>query len=81
MKKRNRQWLLILLGSLIIIIGVVVYIVFPLHQEKVNREAVAGQASTYYYGEFARPGDSLTAIRARDIVEGDTVGTPPTLRR
>lgn len=69
MTKKTRHNILIALAALALIAAVVVYIIFPLHQEKINREAVAAEAATYYNEQFSNS-DSITEMRARQIVEG-----------
>lgn len=69
MKKKKHTWLIVL-GVVVLIIAVVVYIIFPLHQEKINREAVAGEAATYYNDQFVDDDSTGTVDSARQIAEG-----------
>ena len=69
MKRNNRHTLLIILAAVAIAAAVVVYIIFPLHQERINREAVAGEAATYYNDQFVES-DSSTIDSAREMAEG-----------
>lgn len=69
MKRSGKHKLLIVLAIVALLAAVVVYIIFPLHQEKLNREAIAGEAATYYNDQFVVD-DSSTIDSARQIAEG-----------
>lgn len=69
MKKSNKHTLLIVLGAVALLVAVVVYIIFPLHQERINRQAVAAEAASYYDDQFVED-DSSTIDSARQMAEG-----------
>ncbi|MDE6098278.1 MAG: hypothetical protein K2G24_05265 [Muribaculaceae bacterium] len=71
MKPNSKHWIWILLGTVALVAAVIIYMVFPLHQNDINEKAVAAQAASYYDAVVGQETDSVNAQEAQRIVEGD----------
>lgn len=69
-KYTNIYWILGI--AFVIIAAVIVYIIFPLNHQWLDRKAVAAQAATYYNPEVTTL-DSLQADTAQSIVDGSEI--------